>query len=272
LASIRGVLEEVRRKKISVEEAEKKLKLLTLKNVENFARLDIGRSLRKKVPEIVYAENKTPIETVKIVEEMVKNVGEAIVSRVKKEHVKELKKRFEKNFEVKVYDKAKIVVVSKRGFKVEKTGGKIGVLTAGTADVHVAEEAVVVAERMGCKVLKAYDVGVAGLHRLFQPLKKMVREGVDVFVVVAGMEGALPSVVTSLVDCPVIGVPVSTGYGYGGGGETALMAMLQSCSLGLAVVNIDNGVGAGVLAALIANRIAEARKNRKHNIRYKSVL
>jgi len=130
----------------------------------------------------------------------------------------------------------------------------VGLLTAGTADIPVAEEAALVIEHMGCRVERAYDVGVAGLHRLTEPLARLVEAEVDVLVVVAGMEGALPSVVAGLVDVPVIGVPTSTGYGLGGDGTAALYAMLQSCSPGLVVVNIDNGVGAGAAAALIARR------------------
>jgi NCAIR mutase (PurE)-related protein len=128
----------------------------------------------------------------------------------------------------------------------------VGLLTAGTSDIPVAEEAALVMEHMGCRVERGYDVGVAGLHRLAEPLARMVKSGVDVLVVCAGMEGALPSVVTGLVDVPVIGVPTSTGYGLGGDGTAALLSMLQTCSPGLVVVNIDNGVGAGATAALIA--------------------
>ena len=262
MSSLDKILKNFKDGKISLDETKKQLKLLTLKNIENLAKLDLGRFTRKKLPEIVYAENKTPEETLKIVEEMVRETGKALISRVSEKHVKRLKK-LRKIFRVKIYEKARMVVVSRKNFKTLKTGGKVGVLTAGTADIPVAEEAVVVAEEMGCKVLKAYDVGIAGFHRLFQPLKKMLKEGVDVLVVVAGMEGALPSVVASLVDCPVIGVPTSVGYGYGSGGYASLMSMLQSCSLGLVVVNIDNGVGAGAFASLIANRLAEARKTIK---------
>ena len=129
----------------------------------------------------------------------------------------------------------------------------MGILTAGTADIPVAEEAKTVLEEMGYEVLAEYDVGVAGVHRLFPSLRKMLENDVKVLIVVAGMEGALPSLVASLVDVPVIGVPTSTGYGIGGGGVGALISMLQSCSLGLVVVNIDNGVGAGIAAALIAD-------------------
>ncbi|MEM2961142.1 MAG: nickel pincer cofactor biosynthesis protein LarB, partial [Candidatus Bathyarchaeia archaeon] len=131
---------------------------------------------------------------------------------------------------------------------------------AGTSDIPIAEEAKLIAEEMGCEVFSIYDVGVAGIHRLFEPLKRMVIEDVDVIVVVAGREGALASVVAGLVDVPIIATPTSVGYGFGDKGLSALTAMLQSCSLGLAVVNIDNGIAAGSIAALIANRAAKFRK------------
>jgi hypothetical protein len=141
------------------------------------------------------------------------------------------------------------------------TGGRIGVITAGTSDQPVAEEAALVLREMGCAVTTAYDVGVAGLHRLFGPLRHLLGEAqVDVIIVAAGMDGALPSVVSGLVDVPVIGLPTSIGYGLGGRGEAAIMTMLQSCAPGLSVVNIDNGVGAAAVAGLIAVRCARARQ------------
>ncbi len=136
-------------------------------------------------------------------------------------------------------------------------------MAAGTSDIPVAEEARIVAEEMGCEVMTAYDVGVAGIHRLFLPLKGMIEKDVDTIIVVAGREGALPTVVAGIVDIPIIAVPTSIGYGLGEKGVSALTAMLQACSLGLAVVNIDNGVAAGTIASLIANRIAEARQNKE---------
>ena len=139
-------------------------------------------------------------------------------------------------------------------------------MTAGTSDVPVAEQAAVVAREMGCEVELVADVGVAGLHRLFPPLQKMLEVGVDVMVVAAGMDGALPSVVSGLVDVPVIGLPVSTGYGFAGQGVAALLSMLQTCAPGLTVVNIDNGVGAGATAGLIANRCARARSGARQPI------
>jgi hypothetical protein len=127
----------------------------------------------------------------------------------------------------------------------------------------VAAEAALVALEMGATVLEAWDVGVAGLHRLIEPLERFADEGVDVIVVAAGMDGALPSVVAGLVDVPVIGLPTSIGYGFGSGGIGALTTMLQSCAPGLVVVNIDNGIGAGSTAALIANRAADSRADRR---------
>ncbi|MHA1401717.1 MAG: nickel pincer cofactor biosynthesis protein LarB, partial [Candidatus Heimdallarchaeaceae archaeon] len=134
--------------------------------------------------------------------------------------------------------------------------------TAGTSDIPVAEEARVVAEMMGCEVFMVNDVGVAGIHRLFEPLNDLLSKDIDVLIVAAGMEGALPTVVAGLVDVPVIGLPISSGYGYGGQGKSALMSMLQSCSLGVAVVNIDAGVSAGAFAAKVAKRV-DKKKDRK---------
>jgi len=158
-----------------------------------------------------------------------------------------------------VNEKARMVVVKKNGRTIKGTGGKIGLLTAGTTDIPVAEEARIVAEEMGCKVFASYDLGVAGIHRIMAPLKDLVLNDVDVVVVVAGREGALASVVAGLVNVPVIAVPTSNSYGFGEKGVATLMAMLQSCSLGLAVVNIDSGVAAGAVATLIANRAAKFR-------------
>jgi NCAIR mutase (PurE)-related protein len=132
---------------------------------------------------------------------------------------------------------------------------RIGIIAAGTSDIGVAEEARLVAKAMDCQVIASYDVGIAGIHRIFPTLKEMVIQNVGAIVVVAGMEGALASVVASVVDIPVVGVPTSIGYGFGAKGIAALASMLQSCTLGLAVVNIDNGIGAGAYAASIAKRM-----------------
>ena len=259
--SIKRILKEFKDGRIGLEEAERRLKLLSVLKVRGYARVDVGRELRRSIPEIVFVEGKTLAQTLKVASEMAEAEGRVILARASKAHLSELLK-LKSKFKVKVWEQAGMAVVKRQDFKTVKTGGRVAILTAGTADIPVALEAEVVAGELGCDIYHAYDVGVAGMHRLLEPLKR-ISSWADAVVVVAGMEGALPSVVASLVDLPVVGVPTSVGYGYGGGGKAALMAMLQSCSLGLAVVNIDNGVGAGAYAALIANRAARARSHGK---------
>jgi NCAIR mutase (PurE)-related protein len=175
-------------------------------------------------------------------------------------HQWEVIARFEDDgFDVDLHEAGGVAVIHGPDGHIEPTGGRIAVISAGSSDRAVAEEAALMAREMGVEVIRASDVGVAGLHRLVQPLREIMARGVDCIVVAAGMDGALPSVVAGLVDVPVIGLPVSVGYGHGGRGEAALMTMLQSCAPGITVVNIDNGIGAGSTAALIANRIATAR-------------
>ncbi|MGB2841598.1 MAG: nickel pincer cofactor biosynthesis protein LarB [Halobacteriota archaeon] len=237
--------------KIDIEEACKELKLESVRKIKDFARIDINRSYRSGIPEIILAEGKRSDEVADIAMALATANGFALISRVREKDVEELKKRVEaegEEFEIDYNAVAKTVIVKKKGYAFEKTG-KIGLIAAGTADRPVAEEARVVAEVCGCEVIKAYDVGIAGIHRLVEPLEELVNARVAAIVVVAGMEGALPSVVASLVDVPVIGVPTSVGYGLGGKGVAALLSMLQSCSPGLVVVNIDNGVGAATFAA-----------------------
>jgi NCAIR mutase (PurE)-related protein len=147
-----------------------------------------------------------------------------------------------------------MLVAKNFSFLANDDKSKIGIMTAGTADIGVAEEARLIAKAMGCSSLLSYDVGIAGIHRLFPMLKEMISQDVDAIIVIAGMEGALPSVVSSLVDIPVIAVPTSTGYGFGSNGVASLGTMLQSCTLGMAVMNIDNGIGAGAFAATISLR------------------
>ena len=172
---------------------------------------------------------------------------------------RELSKRLTGAYDVTIHEMARAVVVARPGVTVVPSGGRVGVISAGTSDIPVAAEASLMAREMGATVEEVWDVGVAGLHRLVRPLERIVALGVDVIVVAAGMDGALPSVVSGLVAVPVIGLPTSVGYGFGGGGIGALTTMLQSCSPGLVVVNIDNGIGAGATAALIANRAVMGR-------------
>jgi len=222
------------------------------------ARPDPEREQRKGVPEVVYCPGKTPEQVLAIVAALVERSGRAVLSRVSVELESRLQEQFPSG-QVAVFSASRMAVVRAHAAQPRSPLGVVGVITAGTSDVPAAEEAAVVAREMGCEVVCAYDCGVAGLHRLAEPLRELRRRGVDAIVVAAGMDGALPSVVAGLVDVPVIGLPTSTGYGAGGRGMAALLSMLQTCSPGLAVVNIDNGVGAGATAALIARRTAAAR-------------
>lgn len=222
--------------------------------------LDLGRETRKGVPEIIWAQNKDPQTVVEIVRRFLARRERAIVSRADPDTRSLIVSEFGEDHQVAEHARARVVVVRQRGSERKDTGGRVGIITAGTSDIPVADEARVIAEEMGCQVETAYDVGVAGLHRLFNPLSAMVSNEVDVIIVAAGMDGALPSVVSGIVGIPVIGLPTSVGYGLGGAGVTAILSMLQSCAPGLTVVNIDNGVGAGATAAMIANRMAAARR------------
>lgn len=248
-------MQKLREGEISIEEAERLLQLNALEEIEEAA-LDIRREFWAGVPEIVLGKGKTPAQVVKIVSAFLESKGWASVTRASEEQMRAVEELLSGKCELVLNRKAGIILARRRGVERPRIGRKIGIMTGGTADVVVAEEARAVAEEMGCEVITAYDVGIAGFHRHIKPLKRMLQEGVDAIVVVAGMEGALPSVIASLVDVPVIGVPTSVGYGFGGEGVGALTTMLQSCSPGLCVVNIDNGVGAGAFAALIARRVA----------------
>jgi len=252
---MREILEKLRDGEISIEEAERLLRLNAVEKIEG-AVLDIQRESRIGIPEIVLGKGKTPTQLVEIVSAFLARRGRAIITRASEEQIRAVEEALSGRCELVLNRKAGIILARRQGTERPRIGRKIGIMTGGTADVMVAEEARAVAEEMGCEVVTTYDVGIAGFHRHIEPLKRMLREGVDAIVVVAGMEGVLPSVIASLVDVPVIGVPTSVGYGFGGGGVGALTTMLQSCSPGLCVVNIDNGVGAGAIATLIARRVA----------------
>lgn len=216
-------------------------------------RLDVGRKHRTGIPEIVLAEVKTDDQVVAIVRSLLAKQGHAVVSRLRAATGRCLLREFGE-CHVDLRSQARAAAIHAPGYRRSPTGGRIGVLTAGTGDVPIAEEARLVAEEMGVEVTTLYDVGVAGIHRLFEPLEALLQRDAAALVVCAGMDGALPSVVAGLAPVPVIGVPTSVGYGVGGKGRAALLSMLQTCVPGLTVVNIDNGVGAGATAALIANR------------------
>jgi NCAIR mutase (PurE)-related protein len=252
-ATLHELLEAFRQGDLSREEAARRIEGLRIEQLEEFARLDLGRAARCGVPEVILAEGKSPGHLAEIVIRAVAAQGRCIVTRVSPEQAEEARRRCTAKEFVVEHREVPRALVAFRVPVPEKTGGVVAILTAGTADLPAAEEARLIAEEMGCTVRTAYDVGAAGIHRLFPALKSVL--DAHVFIVAAGREGTLPAVVAGLVDRPVIGLPVSSGYGYMGEGRAALASMLQSCSV-LAVVNIDAGFTAGAFAARIATLVA----------------
>jgi hypothetical protein len=241
---IKELLNQVRAGGLSVDEAVDLLRILPYEQVDQFAKLDHHRTLRRGFPEVVLGQGKTPDQVVLIVKRLSERSDRVLVTRVSVEMGQFVTSHLP---EIEYLPSPKLLVLDRNKNDQKKPG--VLVATAGTADVPVAEEAAVTAELMGNMVERLFDVGVAGLHRLLDRLPQVQKA--RVIVVVAGMDGALPSVIGGLVAVPVIAVPTSVGYGASFNGLAALLTMLNSCSNGVAVVNIDNGFGAGYLAGLI---------------------
>ena len=250
-------LDAVARGTLSPSEAAERLRRGEVRYLDEFAVLDLGRAARKGVPEIVYAPGKTAAQVAKICASVLEHSERVVVSGPNPEQESLLRETLP---DIPIRSAGRALVAGPG--ETAPTGGRVIAISAGTSDLPVLEEAVAVAWEMGVAVESFHDVGVAGIHRLAAPLEEMRAFDPDCVVVAAGMEGALPSVVSALVAVPVVGLPTSTGYGLGGDGTAAILGMLQSCSPGLSVVNVDNGVGAGVAAALVANRAAHRREHR----------
>lgn len=244
---------------ISLDQAVEEIEGFRIGKVGNLARLDLGRGVRCGMPEAVLAEGKTAAGLASIMQAHATAIGRSLATRVSPEQEAVVRAAVEGTGLTLTYRPEGGILILSDGTEPVRTGGRVAVITAGTADIRVAEEARLVAEEMGCEVMTAYDVGAAGIHRLFPALQEVM--DAHVFIVAAGREGTLPAVVAGLVDRPVIGVPVSTGYGYMGAGQAALGSMLQSCSV-LSVVNIDAGFTAGAFAARIANLAVGDREER----------
>lgn len=222
-----------------------------------FARVDHHRAVRCGFPEVVYAPGKTPDQIAAIAVQVLSRSDRLLVTRLDAPQIAALR---EAAPDATIHERARAATVERRVRAEDEVAGRVVVLSAGTADEPVAEEARVTSSAMGAAAEPLYDCGVAGLHRLLKVLPKL--RSADAIVVVAGMEGALPSVVGGLVDVPVIAVPTSVGYGASFEGVGPLLTMLNSCAAGVAVVNIDNGFGAGYLAAVIARKCAGAGPTR----------
>lgn len=242
---LRNFLEKVKNNEISVEMAIEKIKELPFTEIGNYAKIDNHRALRNGYPEVIFCQGKSLEHINGIISKMLE-LGEnnILATRASKEVYESVLKITDNAV---YYELARIIVIRRK--EILKTKKNILVVTGGTADIPVAEEAAVTAEVLGNRVERLYDVGVAGIHRLFAKLD--VIYSANVIICVAGMEGALASVVGGLVDVPVIAVPTSVGYGASFNGVAALLSMLNSCASGTSVVNIDNGFGAGYMASMI---------------------
>jgi hypothetical protein len=248
---IEKVLARLSKGECTVGEALEHLRTLPYDDLE-FAKLDHHRELMKGIPEAIYTPGKTDRQIIDIAARTLSREDEAVFTRITEKQYHKLRAKLGQK--VKWYPEARIVTV---GVTKKPTIGRILVITAGTSDIPVAEEAAVTCELLGCKVERLYDVGVAGIHRLTSNVKQF--DSADAIIVLAGMEGALPSVVAGLTRRPVIAVPTSVGYGAGFEGIAALLGMLSSCSSGIGVVNIDNGFGAGALATIIVKNKHDRR-------------
>jgi len=244
---ITQLLDSYKEGKLSREEFCLRLREIYFEDI-GFAKVDHHRSLRKGFPEVIYGQNKTPAQILAIAKKILKYSNILIITRTNKEAFNYIKKEIP---QVVFNEEAKIIYMPLEKDEKELKAG-ITVICAGTSDIPVAEEAAVVSYLMGNSVRKIYDVGIAGIHRLLAYRNELLNS--NVIVAVAGMEGALPGVVSSMVSCIVIGVPTSVGYGASFGGFSQLLTMLNSCSPGVLVVNIDNGFGAGYAAGLINMR------------------
>ncbi|MBI3599135.1 MAG: nickel pincer cofactor biosynthesis protein LarB [Nitrospinae bacterium] len=238
-SDLKKIVTDIYNRKVTTEKAIEMLRHLPYEDL-GFASVDHHRGIRQGFPEVIYCEGKTIQQIKTIIERMLKKGSDILATRAAPEIFKKVRK-IDKRAE---YNKDARTIVIKN--KTKKLKGMVLVATAGTSDIPVGEEAAVTAETMGSKVERVYDVGVAGIHRLLDKRERFM--AARVIVVVAGMDGALASVVGGLVDKPVIAVPTSIGYGASFGGISALLSMLNSCAAGVAVVNIDNGFGAGCLA------------------------
>src|SRR5262249_48434432 len=250
---MRSILRRLLAGELSEAEAEAELRRGRAEERGGGARLDLGRKDRRGLPEVVLASAKQPDEAARLVVALATEQGQGLISRMGPECRQEVERQAsDAGCVVLPYHSAARVL--RAGFAPERRPGRVALLAAGTAAVSGARAARGVGEACGAEAGRGVDRGVAGLHRLIGPLTETLAWQPDVFVVAAGMDGVLPGVVAGLVDLPVIGLPVGVGYGAGGGGEAALLTMLQSCSTGLVAVNVDNGVAAGAAAGLIAGR------------------
>jgi NCAIR mutase (PurE)-related protein len=251
---MRNILEKLIDGEINIEEAEKELKVTQIQEMGEHVKFDTSREKRVGVPEAVYAQGKSDEDLLNIINNL-NTIDNLMITRLPKDRYERIENEIKKDISEisSYYPIASVLTINRKEPLPSK--GIVGIITAGTADIPIAEESRITLKQAGYTVITTYDVGIAGIHRLIDKISYLIDKNVDVIITLAGMEGALPSVVAGIVDMPVIAVPTSTGYGVGEKGFTALFAMLQSCAPGIATMNIDNGYGAGVYAITLLKQI-----------------
>jgi NCAIR mutase (PurE)-related protein len=251
---VHDILARIAAGELTPDDAAPLLRAERIAHLEHRAALDVDRQHRAGIPEVVLAGPKPAADVAAIVAALLQRAGQACVSRMRAGHRAAVQRVAEEHHATLTSYGRTAARLTASSAAPAKARSPVGLIAAGTSDLEALGEARMVCDAAGCATTLVADVGVAGLHRLFEPLGALLRQEVAAIVVAAGMDGALPSVVAGLVDVPVIGLPTSTGYGAGGRGEAALLSMLQTCAPGLTVVNVDNGVGAGAAAVRIALR------------------
>jgi NCAIR mutase (PurE)-related protein len=252
---IRNVLKQVKENKISLTRAEQLIRFNAIDELSNIAKLDSGRLARRGFPEVILAEGKSPRVFEKILDRSLSNQKLVFVSRADSFKLRAIERKLPTSWKAHFGQISGCAVIRSISYRPSKIRARIGIVTAGSSDLRVAEEAMMFLRATGCDVKLTSDVGIAGLQRTLDVSKWVVRERIRLLIVIAGMDGALPSILAGLLDIPIIAVPSSSGYGLGGKGVGALLTMLQSCAGGVAVLNIDNGAGAAMFASLVARQI-----------------
>lgn len=255
MSKLYEILKKVKKGELSLDEAEKLLHLHAVEELEENLKLDIHREERAGVPEAVLARDKDLEDVIKASQRLVEKNGIVLVTKLPPTRWQKIRDELSKGLQSEYTKEGRILVLQKKEFEVSTLKGKVGILTGGTADLPIAREAEITCRALGCQVVSEYDVGIASLSRTLTATKKMIREEVNVLIVIAGMEGSLPSVISSLVRIPIVAVPTDTGYGFGKKGIVPALTMINSCSPGLSLVNVNNGFGAAAFATLFLKQV-----------------
>lgn len=266
MSKVNEILKKIKEGELSIDEAEKLLRLHAVEELGEHLKLDIHREERAGVPEVVLARRKDLKTVIKASRELAEKNGLVLVTKLSPARWQKAREDLSEGFQSEYTKEGRILVLKKEDYERPTLQGKVGILTGGTADLPIAREAEVTCRALGCQVVTEYDVGISSLSRTLTATKRMIREEVNVLIVIAGMEGSLPSVISSLVRIPIVAVPTDTGYGFGKEGIAPALTMINSCSPGLSLVNINNGFGAAAFSALFLRQIDRICKRNREGI------